>query len=256
MSANTAPWPFLASANPAALSITECAENITTVNKKCTPEDVPPKCSKECAKAQKCILFPYDSCKTNKDTGKPGACCGPETTGHHLVEVHCFSKTGARGSPLEGFEKYDMNKALCTCASTSRFEGSHGIMHGVQGKLESAFASGPSLKSWKGVGRLIKDGGGRRNPAHSHWTFKDAKETGVLAHQAAFPDCNPDCIKKQLEQSHKGMGIDDDTKLRTDPGAGTRNSDDTLKNADPKALAQMNAQVDALKGVGAAPTSL
>jgi hypothetical protein len=237
---NTPPWPYLDQMNPEAANIAECKDDVERVNNACQG-NTPPKCSPECASAQKCILAPKSKDKK--------VCCEPDRTGHHLVEVHCFSKTGARGSSLSGFDSYKQSEAPCVCASESRHEGSHQILHAVQGKLESAFdalRSSP-LASWAGAGAKIR-GTADRAPAVSKWTYKEAREAGVKAQSIANPQCNVDCTAKQLDSYHKDKcGMEDDTPVRTDPQAGTRTPDDCL---DPAQKGALDAAVDAVTGVG------
>jgi hypothetical protein len=239
---NGPPWPFIATMNPGMQKITECKDDVEAVERDCRTSKPPDKCTQKCAKAQKCVLAPKSKDKQ--------ACCGPDTTGHHLVEVHCFSKTGARGSSLEGFEDYSQNKAPCVCASQSRHEGCHQTMHAVQGKLEGAYDSARSspLASWAGAGAKLPGGG--RAPATSKWTYGEARDAGVKAHQVAFPHCDAACVKKQLDAYHNDCGVSDDTPVRTDPMAGTRTSDECLQPADRDAL---NAQVDSIQGTVALP---
>jgi hypothetical protein len=176
-------------------------------------------CSNDCKSAKACVLKPKGEDKK--------FCCNPETTGHHLVEVHCFSPSGQRGKPLGGFEKYNQNKAPCACASTARNTGTHGIMHKVQGMMEGAYKSrGTVLGTWQGAGALLAKGGTERAPAISHWNYGEARDAGVLSHKTAFPHCNAACTKEQLDEYHKSCGIDETTALRSDPGVETRSAGD------------------------------
>ena len=171
-------------------------------------------CSKhpDCAEARACVLRPKSADKS--------FCCAPDATGHHLVEVHCFTATGGRpaGLTLEGFEKYDPEKAPCACAFQSRYHGTHGVMHRVQGMLESAYYTmGKVLKRWTSAGALLRRGGTERGAAEARWTYAQARDAGLFAHKAAFPRCNSACVKNQLDEYHRRCGIKDDTPLRTDP---------------------------------------
>lgn len=193
-------------------------------------------CSEECKKAKACVL---QSKKNDK-----ASCCHSDTTGHHLIEVHCFSPTGERGGALEDLEKYNQNDAPCVCASQSRSDGTHGVLHAVQGKIEGAYMSLPGEPhcEWLEVGKKSPQTGCRGN-AVSKWTYKDARDTGVLAHKTAFPHCNAKCIEKQLDEYHKDKcGLDDDSPLRTDPDADCR-SVGTLSST------QESAIKDAIKAV-------
>ena len=194
---------------------------------KCSESPAHPKGGKNCSDACKAAL---SCCLVAKKDDKK-KCCNPDTTGHHLVEVHCFTATGGRagGNRLQGFEDYRDRNAPCVCASRERDKGSHGTMHAVQGQLEGQFNSlpGASLATWANAGPLLKQGGTARGPAHSKWDYSDARETGVLAHKTAFPNCNSECIRKQLDAYHKdGLGLEDDTPVRSDPGVEDRSSGD------------------------------
>lgn len=194
------------------------------------------KCEGDCSKAQACVLKPK---KNDKDF-----CCHPNTTGHHLIEVHCFSPTGERGGALEDLENYNQNDAPCVCASESRADGTHGVLHAVQSKIEGAYNDMPGepLCEWLDAGKKIP-GTDKRANALSKWTYGDARDTGMLAHKLAFPHCNSECIKRQLDDYHKDQcGLKEGEPLRTDPGAATRSSGDLGK-------AQMKAVQDAVTTV-------
>lgn len=203
-------------------------------------------CSKSpgCAKAKAC-------CLAGKDQDKD-FCCHPNTTGHHLIEVHCFTATGGRrvNTRLSGFAKYNDKKAPCVCASEQRGSGSHGVLHAVQGQIEGAYNDrpGPSHRSWPGAGNLVgKSRPGARKPAQSKWRYRDAREAGVLAHKLAFPHCNPECIRKQLDKYHKDeVGCTETTPLRSDPGAETRSAGDIPRGQ----RTEMRDLTNNLRGVG------
>jgi Domain of unknown function (DUF4150)/GHH signature containing HNH/Endo VII superfamily nuclease toxin 2 len=169
-------------------------------------------CSNECKEAQKCVLVPK---KDDKAT-----CCPRDTTGHHLVEVHCFTPTAGRneGERLGGFSRYNDQDAPCVCASKPRHSGSHGILHSIQNQIEASFnATGAVLKKWPGAGPLIKRGGDERRPAESKWTYGQARDAGAFAHKTAFKHCNAVCIQNQLDAYHNKCGVKSDTPVRTDP---------------------------------------
>lgn len=215
----TPPWPYVDAATATLAMKQECKDEVEQEQKKCADAPKAKKgkgldCSKNpgCAEAKACILQPKSADKS--------FCCSPNTTGHHLVEVHCMTATGGRaeGKTLEGFEKYDPEKAPCTCASPSRSHGTHGIMHSIQGKLEAAYhAMGNVLKSWAGAGPLAKRGGTERLAAESRWNYGQARDAGLVAHKQAFPQCSSACVKAQLDGYHNRCGINDETPLRTDP---------------------------------------
>lgn len=226
-----APWPY---ADTVAISnISECKEDADKAKEKCKGKKGPPDCTKECKKAQKCILI------AKKDDKK--ACCKEDTTGHHLIEVHCFSPTGERGGALEDLESYNQNKAPCVCASQSRADGTHGVLHAVQSQLEGAFNDRNTiLCEWENSGKTGK------GVNQSKWNYAEARSAGVTAHKIAFPHCNPACVEKQLDSYHKDeCGFDDDTPLRSDPGAATRSSGNLTRTQQ----SALNDAVEAVKGI-------
>jgi len=203
-------------------------------------------CPAGCAEAKACVLKPKNEDKQS--------CCHPDTTGHHLIEVHCFSPTGERGGQLEDLDSYRQNDAPCVCASESRSDGTHGILHAVQSKIEGAYNDlpGEPFCEWLDAGPKVK-GKKRRANAISKWKYKDARDTGMLAHKTAFPKCNAMCIKKQLDDYHKDKcGFDDETPLRSDPGAEKRSSG-TLE---PDQETAIDDAVFAVKGITSATGSV
>ncbi len=214
---NTPPWAYLDS--QAMAKIKDCEQNNEDASKACKDSaqtfDSKGKlsgrnCTNKCKKAQKCILI-------SKENDKKG-CCKDETTGHHLIEGHCFVSTTDQ-APLEGLEAYDYKKAPCVCASSSRYDGSHGLLHAVQSTVEAAFSQQPIICEWLDAGKKIKERV-KRDTAKSRWRYEDARKAGVEAHKATFPDsnCNEECIKQQLDVFHiNECGFDKKTELRTDP---------------------------------------
>ena len=185
-----------------------------------------------CEEARACVLKP------KKDDKK--FCCSPNNTGHHLVEVHCFSIAGDRGTALKGFEKYNERDAPCTCASTSRHTGTHGVLHKIQGKLEKAYMDRGDLKgTWEKAGEPIGTGG------KSYWNYGEARGAGLAAHHATYPHCDPVCTANQLNDYHNKCDINDKTPLRSDPGA-KRKSKVAL---DSEQEGIMKAAVDAARNV-------
>jgi hypothetical protein len=203
----TPPWPFADSMNIVAGETKDpCAKEKKAETKACAKHKG--KRTKECdddkcQKAQACKLVPY---------GGPGSpnCC-PGVTGHHLVEVHCFSPTGLRGHELEGLEGYDQNQAPTACAPGARDTEQHGVMHAVQGAIEAVFAKKPIIQEW-----IDPDGKPRVN--ESRWRYKNARDAGVAAQKIANPQCSEACTKAQLDEYHKNtIGCGENTPLRTDP---------------------------------------
>jgi hypothetical protein len=213
---NSPPWAYTDSMTAAQLN--DCEKDIEREQEACgydkekkeymkTAEQC---CEDEkCQEARKCMLVPYGG------SGSPN-CCG-DKVGHHLVEGHCFVSTSEK-APLEDLEAYDYNGAPTVCASGSRYDAEHGMMHAVQSSVEAAFTDKPVNCEWLDAGKKVKDQK-ERDTAKSQWKYKDARKAGVEAHKAAFPgQCNEDCIKNQIDAYHKNeCGFDDETPLRTDP---------------------------------------
>lgn len=155
--------------------------------------------------------------------------------------MHCFSPTGERGNALEDLEGYNQNKAPCVCASESRADGTHGVLHAVQSQLEGAYNDrGKVLCEWENSGKTGK------GENVSKWRYKEARNAGAKAHKIAFPHCNEECVKKQLDAYHKDeCKISENTPLRSDPGAKKRSSG-TLSNKQKSALTEA---IKAIKGI-------
>lgn len=168
-------------------------------------------CPPGCAEAKACILAPYNA--------GDKYCCDPDTTPHHLIEVHCFTRSGGRGEAsekaplLDEYLDYDEGQAPCVCASQSASDGTHGVMHDVQGSLERGYAALRAenpLHSW-GPGPLQQ----------SYWNYGEARDTGATAHKRAFPHCDQECTKRQLDAYHqddpRGPQCAESAPMRTDP---------------------------------------
>ncbi len=237
---NTPPWIYLDKLAFDQSGGKVCEDEKTKAENACRPKvsGGEPNCTDECKEAQKCVLIPK---KQDKKT-----CCPPDDTGHHLVEVHCFTPTSGRtkGARLPGFESYKDNEAPCVCASRPRHSGTHGILHSIQGQIEASFnATGTVLAAWEGAGPQIKKGGTERGPAESKWTYGQARDAGAFAHKTAFPHCNAVCIQNQLDEYHNKCGIQSDTPVRTDP---VSREGGPLEDHQREAL---ESEVDRLRGV-------
>jgi hypothetical protein len=206
--ANSPPWPYLDAMSVADAGKCEadrkkeqdaCGYDEESESYKMSADEA---CkSDKCQEARKCMLVPY------KHNGKK-TCC-PGQTGHHLVEVHSFMADRKAKRNLPQFPNYVEDDAPCVCATCprgSRFHQEHGDLHAVQGVLElGAMARAPS--NMKGMA----------------WNYGEAREAGVKAHAATFPNsgCNPACIEAQLNSYHQTppQNISDDTPLKTGPGS-------------------------------------
>jgi len=195
MPGNTPTWPYL---DDAAMGSggDVCAKDRKKEQDDCGSLNKNDACNNEaCQTARKCMLVPR----------KKGKCC-PGQTPHHLVEVHGFTMPGNRQQPMPQFPDYKESNAPCVCAKCpkgSRYYQEHGDLHAVQGVLELG-----------AIGRASP------NMKHMSWNYGQARSAGLKAHAATFPqaDCDPGCIKKQIDNYHQqeGLSISDDTPIRTE----------------------------------------
>jgi Domain of unknown function (DUF4150)/GHH signature containing HNH/Endo VII superfamily nuclease toxin 2 len=237
---NTPPWAYLDSMSAA--QVKNCASLKKNVEEKCGKHirnntystgkvnrsgAMGDMCKdKKCKEANECMLVEYGG------SGSP-TCC-PGTTGHHLVEVHCFSPRGGRkeGKVLDQFKGYDEDKAPVACVTGPRDDKEHGAMHAVQQQLEAS-----------------------HHEASKEWKYKDARDAGVLA-LSLVKGCDPDCTKAQLDYYHKrkppnGPGVNENSTLRTDPDAATR----SMGELDEEQQAMVDQSVADSLGIGANATS-
>ena len=225
---DTPPWVYIDS--QAMTSIADCTDEVNNAKTACegktTKED---QCkSKKCRDAKRCLLVTYSQGKRKGKKSKTGCCDGEQP--HHLVEAHCFYEVGKRGKSNSrtvktprGKRTYSDKHSPCVCATGPRHEGEHGKYHAFQQKIEAA-----------------------HNAKNGSWTYKDARDTGALAHSEVNSQCSKECTSAQLDAYHKDRcGMDDSTKLRTDPQAGTR-STGKLNSSQKKKL---QTEVDRVKGV-------
>jgi hypothetical protein len=205
---NAPPWIYkdTASMQP----IEACKKEVAKKNQACSGKETKEKqCNdKECRAAKKCLLVSKRQADSKVKESQV-ACCDGET-GHHVVEAHGFTKPGTdRKEALPQFSAYNEKDAPCVCAEcpqggNGRYEGDHGILHSIQGKLEQSAIENASL--------------GEKEYA---WNYGQAKSAGVRAIQQTFPksECSKECLKAQLDGYYKDkkLGITDKTKIRTDP---------------------------------------
>ncbi|MDB4984892.1 MAG: hypothetical protein JWN04_70 [Myxococcaceae bacterium] len=147
---NMGPWPFLSSMSIGAprQPAGPCKDDAERKDSACgAGASKADRCgSPGCREAMRCELQPYRRTKS-----KRGGCC-PGQTPHHLVEVHCFTQPGGRGSKtrMPGFDRYSDAKAPCLCCDeSSRAKGDHGSMHALQGVAEwSCMDQRGLVRSW------------------------------------------------------------------------------------------------------------
>lgn len=235
--AQTPPWPFMDSMLP---GLDKCDKEKEEEREKCSGHrGEEAKCADyECQRAQACKLVPYG--------GQSSPYCCPGKTGHHLVEVNCFTEPCGRqglrtqikmsknsllehlnaseigfemdapyskGRNLPGFEAYDENLAPTVCADTSTGYTDHGAMHAVTERAKRLFTSAPILRDFfPEHERRAKD---ERERALSRWTYRDAADAGARAHNAVHPGCRTECTRAQLDAYHIGiLHIEPDDPVR------------------------------------------
>lgn len=183
--------------------------------------------SKACREAKRCLLVTYNQGKRKTNSSRTGCCPGEQP--HHLVEAHSFYDVGDRGGNLciktpAGKPDYKDTESPCVCAAGPRHAKEHGKYHAFQQALESAHHT--------------QNGG---------WSYADARQAGVDAHSAINPQCDPKCTKSQLDKYHKDRcGIRENTRLRTDPQAGTR----SVGKLDTQQTSALQKSLDAMSGTG------
>ena len=167
--ANTATWPYLDQQTMATSD--PCFKDAMRVAFSCSGNQEEACKNKRCQKAKKCMLVPYTPVK-----GQAACCDDPKQTPHHLIEVHCFTEPGGRGSLAglgEKFKDYREGKSPCVCCGRShRASGDHGVLHAVQNMWERAHMNPDGPRSQMG--------------GNGSWNYGAAKKGGLAGHKAAF----------------------------------------------------------------------
>src|SRR5690348_905264 len=227
---NTPPWVY--SDEAATKPIKKCKDDVDKKDTACKGKDTKEaQCADpKCTAAKKCLLVTYSQGKSKAKSSDVGCCPGEQP--HHIVEAHGFCEGGDRGTPLQQFKNYDIDKAPCVCAKGSRWTKEHGAFHALVGKKENAaVANAPAA---------AKD---------EAWNYGEAKNAGLDAHEQIFPksECSRECLESQVDQFHKDeVDVKNKTPLRT----GTQGLQDWQK-ADDKAVIQvMNQQLGSSAGGG------
>ncbi|SJM93101.1 PAAR-like domain-containing protein [Crenothrix polyspora] len=131
----------------------------------------------DCINARRCRLQPYS--KTKKDGG---GCC-PSQTGNHVIPASYF----------DGITGYNHNDAPTMCVEgTSWHSGNHGYLHTAQSILDDFY----------------KDSSGQLS-------IQQAAKNGGQAQKEIFKEqsCDEKCIKAQVIDGHKKMGLNEETKV-------------------------------------------
>jgi len=185
--------------------------------------------AQDCLTARACQLVPYGR---GKELKTKTSCCKGQT-GHHIVEAGSFFATGrglADDKKFPGMSdsevsdatilqtaskktksNYSTKNAPTVCVwGPNQNRGTHGIMHSIQGFLNSIFASKKekslSLKSTTALPNTYKT-----------IKYEHARENGIVAHKLTHPtaDCSPACLRSQLDNYHTAeVGVADDDEIR------------------------------------------
>ena len=132
----------------------------------------------QCAAARRCQILPYDA---EPRDGIHGCC--PAQTPDHIIPKSSFFKTSVKaGELIDGWDKYDANKAPCMCLEgANNTHGNHGLRHAHH----KAFSE-------------VKNG--------EYISFEKESEHCVDGAVAVAPQCEKKCIEAQVAKGHEGMG--------------------------------------------------
>jgi hypothetical protein len=157
----------------------------------------------KCQKALKCFLVPQ----------RPQRCC-PGQTPHHLIPASAIVEEGGRGrkggeNVLKDFDGYKSGKAPCMCvegtnADTATHMEAHSAWADYIGSLDEVKAD---VKYKNGPPQNV-----------STITYKEASDGAVKTAKTLSGDCDEDCIRAQINQSHLGKSEasdeDNEKKMR------------------------------------------
>ncbi len=143
-----------------------------------------------CLRARKCQLVPFNKTETSKEQAEKGQGCCPGQTGHHIIPNSAASGAGCEG--------YTRGSAPVICLEgASNTHGSHGAAH-------------QALKGFTD----IYNGGKNRPPKDiDYGEMRDESLKAIKP--STSPQCNPDCLKAQLDSYYKNCG-----KMKANPGTG------------------------------------
>ncbi len=156
----------------------------------------------KCVSARRCKLAPY-----NAEKDGVNGCCPSQTADHLIPKSSFFTVSFDHGAKLGDWPHYDYSKAPCMCAEGgSNTAGSHGLRHAHHK------ANGPGK-------------GATTNLAQE-------ADLGAKGATTVFKSsgCSEACIKKQIENGHKGMGKHDGS-LKHSPSGSTMTNEDITAQA-------------------------
>lgn len=159
-----------------------------------------------CIRARKCLLVPYTNTK-GKGKGKAVAqashsqgCC-PGQTGHHIMPGSMFKDVDCPG--------YNYDEAPTMClegTSNSAGWGSHGDAHGNLKKTMEHYRETESKRAGGDPDTIAYD---------------KARDEGIdAARKSAALQCDPDCLKAQLDDHYKQCKKPDGSSAKLRPADG------------------------------------
>jgi len=129
----------------------------------------------DCLKALRCAMV-------EKGKGSRRLCC-PHQTPEHIVP----------GAQLKLVEGYEYNKAACICAEGGKSVATHGLL-------------GAARRDHMDKNGVQKD---------DEWDFSESVDCAAQTSSEVFKHCSEECLKSQLKQNHKDMGVTEETTLGT-----------------------------------------
>jgi hypothetical protein len=196
---NVPPWLY-ADSQASDGSEEPCKDVQEAVKNNCTKKTFnkgSPGCPPACCEAKKCVMSPK---------GRVPECCDGKTK-HHAVPDHCFKAPGKTGDYYPGFEKMTNSAGLCACVSGED-------KNDVDTTTNQLLTHGKIHRDFDRIENQYRDGNGGK--------WKVGEATGAAADVVGFhTGCNKKCLKQQMTQYHKSLGIDDGKVLRADADSGS-----------------------------------
>jgi len=186
---NTPTWPYVDTINIQNPKH-DCVKDQVREMFACSGHEDDPCSNDDCKHARKCSLAPFKAPKkTLSDVQK---CC-PGETGHHVIPVQEFSKSGKpRGRPLnDDVSKYNQNLAPCICVEGGdhkEYNNTTPFQLKEHGLIGSAYIDARLEKGIKNNQQNVK--------------YNDLKECGAKSVCSVHKHCNQKCIEKQLDNYH------------------------------------------------------
>lgn len=125
-----------------------------------------------CLRARKCLLVKFSENRAGKNSNK-GCCAGQ--TAHHVLPKAQFEGLAA----CPGYREQDA-PTICVEGTSHKRGGSHQKLH-------------------EGVEKLTE----RRADRNGELSYETARDTGIEAVRALYPQCSAKCLKAQLDAYHQ-----------------------------------------------------